>query len=31
MITFLLISALAILAFLRVTGPDSLIRAKHDQ
>jgi hypothetical protein len=30
-ITFLLISALTILAFLCVTGPDSVIRTKHDQ
>jgi hypothetical protein len=31
MITFPLIAALTILAFLSVTGPDSVIRAKHDQ
>jgi hypothetical protein len=31
MITFLLIAALTILAFLCVTVPDSVIRAKHDQ
>jgi hypothetical protein len=31
MITFLLIAALTILAFLCVTGPDSVIRTKHDQ
>ena len=29
MITFLLIAALTILAFLCITGPDSVIRAKH--
>lgn len=31
MINFLLIAALTILAFLCVTGPDSVIRTKHDQ